>query len=400
MAARWVLLCRIPALGPDDAEAQEPGADFSIELRAPPRVTFLTVAQRVHPNPSYIDPHPYLIAAGPSGALFSFATAPRTSEGPRVDRVLVVAHHFHRAAGGQQLAATSTATAKRIPRSALSTPYMSIVAGTIGLVSSPVGEPDRYVIAELRLQFYGASDRAKILLFFAGYEPWLELDIFVPMEAQGRPFVSADVLHHDGHKLWWIDLSWGLLSCIPGDNALLFHPLPPGRAVDSYDTRLHDDRCLCESDHKLRFVEIIRGPLDAAGRVTASVSMWTRIPEPDDSGRTARWDKDYEVSFAKIWKHDSYKATQLPKEIPAIVLVSPIDPELVYFFFRGDKRLVGINVREHEVKVVEFITEQLPGDREPPTVPASRIRVLPWILPPTISDGNCILWPLLSCATA
>jgi hypothetical protein len=132
--------------------------------------------------------------------------------------------------------------------------------------------------------------------------------------------------------------------------------------VDSYDTRLHDDRCLCESDHKLRFVDIICGPLDEAGRVTALVSMWTRIPEPDDSDRTARWDKDYEVSFAKILKHDSYKATQLPKEIPAIVLVSPIGPELVYFF-RGDKRLVGINIRKHEVKVMEFITEQLHGDR-------------------------------------
>jgi hypothetical protein len=153
----------------------------------PPRVTFLTVAQRVHPNPSYIDLHPYLIAEGPSGALFSFATTPRTSEGPRVDHVLVVVHHFHRAAGVQQLSATSAATTKRIPRSALSMPYRSIIAGTIGLDSSPVGEPDHYVITEIRLQFYGANDHTKILLFFTGYKPWLELDIFVRLEAQGHP---------------------------------------------------------------------------------------------------------------------------------------------------------------------------------------------------------------------
>jgi hypothetical protein len=397
MAAPWVLLCRFAAVGPDNGEGQEPTPDFSIELRAPPRVSFLTAARRVHPNPGYIEPDPYLLAAGPSGALFRFATAPST--GPSPDRALVVAHHFRPAEGGQQLAATSTATAERIPRSAVSMvmPERYVLAGTVGLVSSPEG--DRYVIPELRFWFGGASDRAKLLLFFAGHDQWLDVDLFIPLEAQGRPFVSADVLNHDGDNLWWVDLSWGLLSCSPVANEpnLLFHPLPPGRSVDSYNTNLHDERCVCESNHKLRFVEIIRGPLDSAGRVTASVSMWTRIPEPDGSGRTARWDKDYEVSFDKIWNHDSYNATQLPKEIPAIVLVSPVDPELVYFFLKEEKRLVGINVCEHKVKVVEFITEQLPGYREPPTVPASRIRVLPWILPRTISDGNCILAIAILC---
>jgi hypothetical protein len=167
--------------------AHELATDFSIELRVPPKVTFLSVAQRVHPNPSYINLHPYLIAVGPSGALFSFATASMTSEGPHVDRVLVVVHHFHWAAGGQQLSVTSAATTKRIPRSALSMPCRSITARTIGLVSWPVGEPNHYVITEIWLQFYGANDRTKILLFFTGYEPWLELDIFVRFEAQGRP---------------------------------------------------------------------------------------------------------------------------------------------------------------------------------------------------------------------
>jgi hypothetical protein len=387
MAAPWVLLCRFAAVGPDNAEGAEPTPDFSVELRAPPRVSFLTVARRVHPNPGYIDPHPYLLAAGPSGALFSFATAPG-NDGLGVDHVLVVARDF--------VTAASKATADRIPRGAASTHDSYVyVTGTVGLVT--LHEGDHYLIAELRLRIGGA----KLLLFFGGHEDWLEVDLDIPVEilTLSRPFVSIDVLTHDGDNLWWVDLSSGLISCNPvADKAtLLFHPLPPGRAVDSYNMRLHDERCVCESDHKLRFVEIIRGPLDSAGRVTASVSMWTRIPEPDSSGKTARWDKDYEVSFAKIWNHDSYNATQLPKEIPAIVLVSPVDPELLYFFLKEEKRLVGINVCEHKVKVVEFITEQLPGYREPPTVPASRFRVLPWILPRTISDGNCILAIAILC---
>ncbi|KAK3129058.1 hypothetical protein QOZ80_6BG0470900 [Eleusine coracana subsp. coracana] len=380
VAARWVLLCRfIPALGRDDAEAAEPAADFSVALRSPPRVTFLTAARRVHPNPNYIDPDAYVLAADRSAVLFRFATS--RSAAPTVDRDLVVARHFLPAAsGGHQRAVTSTAFAYRVPRRTAPMPVIYALA-FIGLVS--LHGSDRYGIAELQLD--GTSGNAKLFTFFETDGAWLERDVILPVAAQGRHFASVGVVPHDGEHLWLLDLSWGLLSCNPLaiEPVLRFHDLPPGRAVPRYYQALHDERCVCESKHKLRFAEIVRGH-DSHGRETASVVMWTRIPAADGSGETDHWKNKYEISFAEIWNHDSYKATQLPPKVPAIVLVSPNDPKLVYFFL--EDRLFGVNVPEH--RVVHFVTEQLPGEPNPPTEPASHVRVLPWILPPSISHGN------------
>ncbi|KAK3132276.1 hypothetical protein QOZ80_6AG0518820 [Eleusine coracana subsp. coracana] len=337
VAARWVLLCRfIPTLGRDDAEAAEPAADFSVALRSPPRVTFLTAARRIHPNPNYIDPDAYVLAADRSAVLFRFATS--RSAAPTVDRDLVVARHFLPAAsGGHQRPVTSTAFAYRVPRRTAPMPVIYALA-FIGLVS--LHDSDRYGIAELQLD--GTSGNAKLFTFF-----------------DCNPLAVEPVLR--------------------------FHDLPPGRAVPRYYQALHDERCVCESKHKLRFAEILRGH-DSHGRETASVAMWTRIPAADGSGETDHWKNKYEISFAEIWNHDSYKATQLPPKVPAIVLVSPNDPKLVYFFL--EDRLFGVNVPEHGV--VHFVTEQLPGEPKPPTEPASHVRVLPWILPPSISHVGFI----------
>ncbi|TVU11452.1 hypothetical protein EJB05_45038, partial [Eragrostis curvula] len=121
----------------------------------------------------------------------------------------------------------------------------------------------------------------------------------------------------------------------------------------------------------LVFAEITRGSEAAA------VSVWTRIPDPDGTGETAAWDKLYEMSFAEIWNDDSYKATQLPERVPGIVLVSPGDFRLVYFVL--EQRIFGVRVPDHQV--VKFVTDPVPHHQW-----VSSISVLPWILPPTVSD--------------
>ncbi|CAO2175220.1 unnamed protein product [Urochloa humidicola] len=43
---------------------------------------------------------------------------------------------------------------------------------------------------------------------------------------------------------------------------------------------------------------------------------------------------DCEVSFFRIWRDQSYIATGLPPERPALVLVHPTNPHMVYFFLK------------------------------------------------------------------
>ncbi|CAL5038235.1 unnamed protein product [Urochloa decumbens] len=193
----------------------------------------------------------------------------------------------------------------------------------------------------------------------------------------------SGVVAHEG-KLWFFDLSWGLISCDP--NVILpglrFHDLPPGRRIHEPKPFIHTIRWIGVSNQMLRYVDIARDlDLDDRSRIAEKkVAIWTAIPDPDggDCDYSIWWLKTYEMSFREIWNDASYRETMMPRMIPEIVLVNPKNPNVAYFFLRGS--LFGVDVPGH--RVVEFVK-----DAHKLVAPGCRHCVLPWDLPPSIANG-------------
>nr|XP_034591714.1 uncharacterized protein LOC117853472 [Setaria viridis] len=368
MAAPWVILRRFLGVVPKQAEAENPAA-ISTALRAPPRVTILSVGPSARPEATRPDKVPYLIAADPTGLLICFTVGEAPSE--TVD--LIVAREFLPPPGDPSRYPT-TGSAEHIPRRPASMPAtcnLRSVGLTPGLFAGD------YVIAELQV----GMRRAKLLRFFSRERLWIETDLPSPLSSMDREWAPSGVVAHEG-RLWFLDLSWGLISCDPTTilPALRFHNLPPGRYIHEAKPFLHTIRCISVSNQMLRYVDIARD-LDLDGRAAErKVVVWTGIPDPVTGDRdcSVRWLKTYEMSFKEIWNDPSYKDTQLPKMIPEIVLVNPRSPNVVYFFLR--RSLFGVDVPAH--RVVGFVK-----DAHKLVAPRCRRCVLPWDLAPSIANG-------------
>ncbi|CAL4901568.1 unnamed protein product [Urochloa decumbens] len=349
------------------AAAAEP--DFAAAVALPARVTVLAAGRGAHPDAEKPDGYPYIVTAGSDYLLAHFAAAP--SYGTRFDdnpdsSHLVLVSRFN-AAGGE-----TTASAERVPDRAGGVPNLRNI-GNVILYSCVGGD---YRIAELQVDT--GRDLATIVylrLRSSHAEGWSTRQVAYPLSAEGRNWIPDGTVYADG-TLWWFDLSWGILSCSAtlSEANLLFHQFP-GHAEDT--TSVHTKRWVTASRGKLRYVAIII----PEGGGPARVSMWTRMM--DDKGWN--WYPKYSVSFEKIWNDKSYEETELPRNVPELVIVCPSNPDLVYFAV--EKHIIGVNVPEHRVvddKAFGQETLNMPG----PPRPASGRYFIAWELPSTVARGN------------
>ncbi|XP_062227603.1 uncharacterized protein LOC133925876 [Phragmites australis] len=377
----WVILGRVPRLVPGDAEAEH-AADFSIPVALPPRVTVVITDPSTHPDPNYPDKYPYIVAVDTVGLLFHFNADPFYgvcfADRPYESNI-IVASQFH--TNGVQQGHATTATAERIPGRDGCDPIIFDIE-SIGFVSVNSGED--YLIAELMVD--KGSECARLVHFSMGNHKWCEENVVNPLSAHDRDWVPAGVVSHK-EKLWWFDLSWGILSCDPfvDDLVLLFHSLPEDRILGMARPDIHDHRCITESLYVLRYVEIIipEGSVHDQGEA-ATVYMWTRISAPDGGDETIGWDIEYEMSFAEIWNDDSYRRTELPQKVPVLAVVCPSNPRLVYFALEQEQRLFSVDVPLH--RVVDFIDEAYELVTPGPAPPSCRY-VLPWFLPLSVAQA-------------
>ncbi|KAJ1259067.1 hypothetical protein BS78_10G125000 [Paspalum vaginatum] len=377
----WVILRRVFCIVPEpkDAEAENRRNVF-ISLRAPPRVTIFGVAPSVHPWGAHAissDTFPYLVATAPSALLLCF------SEGPiPIDTSdLILARHF--VASAEPSRHPTTGSAGRVPRRRTVGPSSIPATYNIKSVGLTCGLSDgAYVIAEL--QVTKRSDHAKLHCIGSGDDRWVQKDLVSPLSTEERYWFSNGVVDHD-KKLWWFDLSWGLLCCDPNADhpVLSFHRLPQGRSLAQADPFLLGIRCIGVSDHSLRYVEMARDRLpDGCSSEDKFVVIWTLIPDPNaaaaDGTIQLQWHKTYKMSFTEVWNDTSYQNTRLPMLVPEIVLVNPRHPNVVYFFL--GKSFFGVNMASHQV--VHFVENSY---KLVPPVPF--LRVLPWDLSPSIANG-------------
>ncbi|GJN38218.1 hypothetical protein PR202_gb27241 [Eleusine coracana subsp. coracana] len=171
-------------------------------------------------------------------------------------------------------------------------------------------------------------------------------------------------------KLWWVDLSQGLLSCDPlsTEPQLSFVPFPnlrPTRHLGQHRIRRDpsSQRCVDLSDGKLRYVV-----LTTRCRVPR-IRFWTLA----DVEAAGKWTQDYELSCGDIWKDHSFNQIGLPYQVPVFALIHPTDPQMVYFFQRG--LLFSFDLRRKTV--IECFSNDI-GLDEPSS---SSSFILPWKLP-------------------
>ncbi|XP_024314491.1 uncharacterized protein LOC100833672 [Brachypodium distachyon] len=344
------------------------GPHISIALTAPPRVSILS--PRVFPEPATPQHFPFVLAADPSGLLLLQANlaCPRHREDielPVPDRW---AYCWRSSKSRYFVLDATTASAFHLPD-----PRRPILhQAMLGLLASPEGG-GHYMVAELQ-PFIG-GDAATLLCFSTEVGEWVYKPMDYPLPR--RQLAPSCVVSHHG-RLWWVDLSWGLITWDPfADKPVLaFVPFPPGTVLECNEGFGITDRYrhVGVSDGKLRFVDTYMSRREGGGAPT--VSVWT-LADPDST----EWTLEHEATFADIWADKSYKAAKLPKEIPVLALIHPENPCVVYFFL--ERQLFGVDVRARK-----FVHCKVYGLVAPPSWYVASRFVRAWVLPPALSSGN------------
>ncbi|CAO2202386.1 unnamed protein product [Urochloa humidicola] len=361
----WVILGSIPRVvqGGGGNEA----ADLSLALAAPPRVSRLTVSERVFPDRPTPQNFPFLLAADPSGLLLLSAllAAPRTRVD--IDRPDHQSFHWRDFDARFFVLDATTGSAFRLPDPAPQDPIEH--QALVGVLARPGG----YMVAEL-LPLHG-SDTADLRCYSSDVGEWVHKSVHYP-----RPLEPLCTLAHAG-RLWWADYSWGIVTGDPiaDEPVLRFVPLPRPCVLEYNEAPgvLDQFRYVGVSAGKLRFVDTFR----RGGASNNKVTVWT-LPDAD----ATKWTLEHEATFADIWADDSYKATGLPKKVPVLALIHPHIPAVIYFFLKN--HLFGVDVRAR--KVVECKRYHLVAP--PRDYPIANRFIRAWELPESVSSdlGN---WP-------
>ncbi|KAI5005102.1 hypothetical protein ZWY2020_032345 [Hordeum vulgare] len=364
-SSSWVILGSVPRVTAADADLP-PGADLSLALPPPPRVALLTIPPRIFPGRTASDNYPSIVAADPTGLLLLHADQGRAT-GPTV---IHTPHHKEFAwrsfVAGYFVLDATTASALPLPK-----PELIMHPGHLGLISSP-GGGGHYMVVELQ-PILGRQE-GTLLRFSSDVGEWVSKGIHIPLPF--RMLAPNGVVSYYG-RLWWVDLSWCLLTCDPFQDAPVLRavPLPPGKVLKCREGwgLLDKYRCVRVSGGKLRFLDMYR---NRDSRGSAQISVWT-LADPD----TTEWTLEYEAAFTEIWDDASYKATGLPRKIPVLGLIHPTNPDVVYFFL--DEHLLGVDVRAR--KVVECEVYELVA---PPSEHVATRFIHAWQLPRALCSGS------------
>ncbi|XP_025822452.1 uncharacterized protein LOC112898322 [Panicum hallii] len=334
----WVILGSIPRV-------VQGGADVSLALAAPPRVSRLAVSPRVFPDRPTPQSFPFVPAEDATGLLLLSAIldAPLTRvESPDRESLRWVdsdPRYF--------VLDAATGTALRLPDPGPEEPIEH--QGLLGVLACP-GGGGRYVVSEL-LPIIG-SHHAELRCYYSDAGEWVNKCLHYPLPP--RPLAPLRTLAHLG-RLWWADYSWGIITA----NPFADHPV------------LGFFRYVGVSAGNMCFVDTYR-----LGGDPTKVTVWT-LPDP----YATEWTLEHEATFADIWADDTYEATGLPKKVPVLALIHPYNPAVVYFFLEGHLFAVDVPAR----KVVECDRYHVVAPPRDYGIANRFVRA--WELPPSISSG-------------
>ncbi|CAL4889404.1 unnamed protein product [Urochloa decumbens] len=354
-APQWVVLRRIPRVSRTDNDLPQDTTAFLLALEAPPGLSVVSqlviATDRGGPDRSAA----FVRAADSCGILL-------LSGSLADDKPSASASYF--------LFDAVSNTVRRLPD------WPGNGGGIAGLSVAAGGgsHNHNFMVAELVPPFSATNGGSAALHCFSP-EPgvWVHKPLRFPDRIR-LPWHSAHVLYYDG-KLWWVDLSQGLLACDPFavKPELHFVPLPSSGRLAKGDWKQRRDagkhRCLNVSGGKLRFVVI------QAHACVPKIKLWT-LADP----AAGEWTLDHEARLQDIWDDQSYTNTGLSKKRPSLALVHPGKPNVVYFFLQ--KHLFGVDLR------TKAVTESSPHEHEGDEAAASSSSVLAWELPPSVTISS------------
>ncbi|KAF0920611.1 hypothetical protein E2562_035898 [Oryza meyeriana var. granulata] len=191
----------------------EPGIHNVIKAAIPPRASRLVVHRSIAPRRKTIDDHPYVAGADCHGRLLLYASQGPEPEPPVLDafdtRPLSVHHGFPKA---YFICDTRTHRSTRLPDH----------PGNAGLIGI---SRESFFVADLQPTI--GADHAALLLYCSVSEGWSEWDLNYP--PVHRPWGANGAVVYQ-KRIWWVDLSYGLLACdlSAAYSELRFVPLPEG----------------------------------------------------------------------------------------------------------------------------------------------------------------------------
>ncbi|CAN6278809.1 unnamed protein product [Urochloa humidicola] len=363
----WAVLSRVAQYA-----GKDPGVLF-LQLTKRPRLSHLTIPSRFGDYYYGGGEHPYIVAANDAGLLLRVSPGGLNLDGPDPEGGLVVARHFTPEDGtgvDGELTATTVRVTDREPE-------LSHFSGVKSVGLLPVSAPSGFVVAELQV-VEGEHGRLSLNLIWFRFSAianakgedkdmeensWRELELPCPAFTPGASpqWDPHDVVAFDG-KLWWIDLSRGLLVCNPVEPGpgnlqpqVSFVALPDLVALQDRDEeplRIDSRRIVRVSGGKLRFVDVVRRRGEP--REATRVVVWTleSVNDPEIGG--ARWEHHRcMTTLGAIWDHASYVASGMPRETPELAFLDPDKHPVVHFFL--DAYLFSVDVNESAV--VEFAGE-------------------------------------------
>uniref|UniRef100_A0A0D9UYZ8 DUF1618 domain-containing protein n=1 Tax=Leersia perrieri TaxID=77586 RepID=A0A0D9UYZ8_9ORYZ len=327
----WVVLARVPHVVEDGY--LKPGIDNLLKFREPPGATRLVVHRNIAPRRKTIDDNPYIVDGDWRGRFLLCATQGPEPEAPVLDAFYsepIDANHGLPKAYFICDTRTGRHSSTRLPDHGR--PILNPRNACLLNLSA-----EAFAVAELQPTV--GADHATLLLYESASGVWNHADLNYP--PRDHPWGGHGVIMCNG-EIWWVDLSYGFLAFDATNLALRFVPLPdgcelpPGEAAAAA-ADVEKRRCVGTNIGELRYVQIDERDGDPI------VRMWTLLDE--DAGM---WSFDCVARFEAIWDDEGYKATKLPREIPAVAFVHPEHPgEVAYFFLNS--RVFGVHLRKCRV---------------------------------------------------
>ncbi|CAO2163440.1 unnamed protein product [Urochloa humidicola] len=384
MRRAWVLLCAVPRIL--TAPRLPLAGDVELALKVPPRISFLGAGRHIVPRNGDVLPkfqHAYLSDPAPSSTCYPYIAAVEHS-GPAL--VLCASHRADREETPYPnwprffLCDAALGTAVELPCADPDRVLYSLAhPGRVGLLRDA---RHRLVVADLQpvpLADVGYHSKdATLLLHFEGTGKWEMKQLNRPPRDSDFSWSYDGVVAHAG-RLWWVDLSYGMLSCDPFSDKpkLLYTPLPSGFVPSGATARrvqvdLDKTCCVRSSGGKLRFVVIQDGGLG----LSSAITMWTLTGEGDGSN----WLQDYTVPISSLLD-DMHLRCEEKVAVPVLAAVDPFDARIVYMWL--GTRIVAFNVPGK--KLLQWAEPFMVPDHDIPEgeFPSSRL-LHAWVLPPAL----------------
>ncbi|WVZ66625.1 hypothetical protein U9M48_015815, partial [Paspalum notatum var. saurae] len=323
---RWVILACVPRVAHG-----LPGAVPFVAASTPPRTSRLTVHHLFAPDHKEMDNYPYIASVNRRGLLL-YASQRELGLNKHEDKAYFL---FKR---------TTTGSGRHVFRLP-ARPRIIINPGNVCVVGDNVFGLDttKAKLGDSAGLYYCSPGPQNQL----GGRQWTARTVFPPQRHWNRPWGAHGTIYHDD-KIWWVDLSCGLLYGVPHDMVVVharkdlrFVALPDGFELPPRTPDLDKKRCVGVSTGKLRYVQIHKLRC-RNGELVPVVSMWTLIDET-----TGEWRRDCRTPLKWIW--DKLKPDG---KIPAVALIHPNHGDVVYFF--KDFCIVGVDVREGRVLEWQF----------------------------------------------